>query len=121
MTKIEDSEKLKFVASRQFGEREPVSLSVKKSSDSDRIVFALQKNLETFQIDNIINYELEVCEKSHIDINSNLEWTKIAKGLHNLPLGCHRNNFKVGSVYYFRVKFLLAERCFYSNVSSITI
>jgi len=121
MTEIKDSENLKSVIRRQSVEKEPVSLSVKKSSDSDRIVFALQKNLETFQINNIINYELEVCEESQIDINSNLEWSKIAKELHNLPLGCHRSNFKTGSVYYFRVKFLMAERCFYSNVSSITI
>ena len=121
-TEVKDGDRENFSASSTKSDNEPVSLVVSKSIKSDRIIFALKKNIESFETESIINYVLEVSEKRReVESTSNSEWITIAKGLKTLPIGCHMKNFKTGALYSFRVKIVMSDKVFYSTVSSIEI
>ena len=96
---------------------EPLKLSVKKSDSSDVIVITWAKRLDSLEVDNILNYELEGAK------GENKKWTRIGNLIKPLPLPmvCTLNNFKRGVLYNFRVKALVKDRIFFSDVASITL
>jgi len=103
--------------------KEPLSLNVKKSSGTDGIVITWAKQLDKFDLDCVVNYELEG-SKGALS-GKNLKWSRIGNVIKPLPLpmACNLNNFKTGVHYNFRVKLLTRNKdiLFYSNISSIIL
>ena len=102
-------------------DNEPLSLNVKKSNGMDGIVITWAKKLNNFELDSIVNYELEG-SKGEKNL-ANLKWSRIGNAIKPLPLpmACNLNNFKTGVLYYFRVKLVTKDNSFYSNISSIIL
>jgi len=102
---------------------EPLSLNVKKSSGTDGIVITWAKKLDKFDLNSVVNYELEG-SKGALS-GKNLKWSRIGNVIKPLPLpmACNLNNFKTGVHYNFRVKLLTRDKdkVFYSNISSIIL
>ena len=102
---------------------EPLSLNVKKSSGTDGIVITWAKKLDKFDLDSVVNYELEG-SKGALG-GKNLKWSRIGNVIKPLalPMACNLNNFKTGVHYNFRVKLLTRDKdmMFYSNISSIIL
>ena len=96
---------------------EPLKLSVKKSDSSDVIVITWTKRLDSLEVDSILNYELEGAK------GEKKKWTRIGNLIQPLPLPmvCTLNKFKRGVLYNFRVKALVKDRIFFSDVASITL
>ena len=102
---------------------EPLSLNVKKSSGTDGIVITWARKVDKFDMDSVVNYELEG-SKGALG-GKNLKWSRIGNVIKPLPLpmACNLNNFKTGVHYNFRVKLLTRDKdtVFFSNISSIIL
>jgi len=98
-------------------EKEPLSLSVKKSESTDVIVITWAKRLDSLDANDIINYELEGAK------GEKMKWSRIGNLIKPLPLPmvCTLNKFKRGVLYNFRVKVITKDQTLFSNIASITL